>query len=260
MFEMMQKRRAAETKEADLLSNLVGSNENSYGDDAKSGQLTDDEIVGNIFIFLLAGHETTAHTFAYVFIFLALYQDEQEILYKQVSSVCPDGKIPAYEDMGKLNYALAVFYETLRFFAPVSCLPKHALQDTSFTTRNLAGEPVPVAVPKGSLVSIHIAGLQRNPRYWDEPNTFKPSRFLGEWPRDAFLPFSGGARACIGRRFSETEAVAVISMLILRYKITVKEEAQFTSETFEERQARLTKSASAITVYPIRAPLVFTRR
>jgi len=204
--------------------------------------------------------QTTAHTLAYTFIMLALYQDEQEILYEHVKSVFVGENIPSYEDMRQLNYSLAVFYETLRLFPAVPCLPKCATEDTTFTTRNTAGEPVHVVVPKGSIVNIHAGGLHYNPRYWENPTVFKPSRFLGEWPRDAFLPFSGGARACIGRKFSETEAVAIISLLVSRYKISVKEEPQFASETLEERRERLTKSAQVITIHPIRAPLVFTPR
>jgi len=153
-----------------------------------------------------------------------------------------------------------VIYESLRLFPPVFNLPKRAVEDTSLTTRNAAGEPVRIAIPKGSLVSLHIMGLHHNPRYWKDPLAFNPSRFLGEWPRDAFLAFSGGARSCIGRKFAETESVAVLSMFISRYKVSVKEEPEFASETLEERRARLTKSTATITIYPMRAPLVFTRR
>ena len=84
--------------------------------------------------------------------------------------------------------------------------------------------------------------------YWDEPDAFKPARFLGSYPRDAFLPFSGGPRGCIGRGFAETEGVAVLALIISKYKVEVKDEPQFRSETFDQRKARLLKSQHSLTI------------
>jgi cytochrome P450 len=47
-------------------------------------------------------------------------------------------------------------------------------------------------VPKGLDLALEVAGLHYNPKYWEDPFTFKPERFLGDWNRDAFLAFSGG--------------------------------------------------------------------
>jgi len=73
-------------------------------------------------------------------------------------------------------------------------------------------------------------------KYWKDPDEYQPSRFLGDWPRDAFLPFSGGVRSCLGRRFTELESIVVIAMILQKYKITVKEDPAFAKETFEERR------------------------
>ena len=75
-----------------------------------------------------------------------------------------------------------------------------------------------------------------------------PERFLRDYPRDAFLPFSGGPRGCIGRGFGETEGVAVLTMIISRYKVTVREEPQFAGESFAQRRARLLKSKLSVTL------------
>ncbi|KAI0960322.1 hypothetical protein AcW1_004865 [Taiwanofungus camphoratus] len=259
MEEMIQARKGAEKKEEryDLFSSLLDANEDEL--DGKT-KLSDSELMGNIFIFLIAGHETTAHTLAFAFIMLALYQDEQEKLYRHIKSVLPDDRIPAYEEMGQLTYSMAVFLETLRLFPPVIVIPKEAVEDTTLVTRNQADEPVSVPVPQGTILLIHTPGLHYNPRYWEEPYAFKPERFLGDWPRDAFLPFSGGARSCLGRRFSETEGVAILTYLVAHYRIDVKEEPQFAGETFEERKERLLACKTAITLYPVKSPLVFRRR
>ncbi|KAI0716473.1 cytochrome P450 [Earliella scabrosa] len=257
--EMVHARRSATVKEEryDLFSTLLDANEDEGDSEAK---LSDSAVLGNIFIFLVAGYETTAHTLAYAFILLALYQEEQEAFYQNIKSVLPSNRTPTYDEFSSLSYSLAVMNETLRWFPPVVNIPKKSAEDTSFTITNAAGEKRTIPVPRDSVIIITTPSLHNNSRYWDEPEAFKPARFLGNYPRDAFLPFSGGPRGCIGRGFGETEGVAVLTMIISRYKVTVREEPQFAGETFEQRKARLLKSQQSLTVYPERAPLVFTRR
>ncbi|XP_006455974.1 hypothetical protein AGABI2DRAFT_121882 [Agaricus bisporus var. bisporus H97] len=246
MVGMIETRKNSEKVERhDLFSNLLEANSG----DGETETLSADELIGNIFIFLLAGHETTAHTLSYTFALLALYQDEQEKLYQHIKSIVKDFRAPVYSDMPLLTRTLAVFYETLRMFPSVTHIPKRSAEDTLFTIINAKNEMVTVPVPKGTDVSIDVPGLHNNPKYWDDPSTFKPDRFMKpDWNRDAFLPFSGGPRACLGRRFAETESVVVISMLISQYKITVKEEPQFANESFEMRKERLFKSTRLLTL------------
>ncbi|OCH86802.1 cytochrome P450 [Obba rivulosa] len=259
MHGMVRARKQSEKKEEryDLFSSLLDANEDES--DGKT-KLSDEELVGNIFIFLIAGHETTAHTLAYTFIMLALYPDVQEKLYEHIKGVIGDGRLPSYEDMNSLTYSMAVFNETLRMFPPVNGIPKRSAEDTTIVASNGAGEKCTIVVPQGTNFMIHTPGLHYNPRYWEDPYAFKPERFLGDWPRDAFCPFSAGPRACLGRRFSETEGVAILSLLVLRYRIEVREEPHLEKESFDERKARLLNSSQSITLHPVKAPLVFKRR
>ncbi|KAF9054617.1 cytochrome P450 [Panaeolus papilionaceus] len=257
MSEMIQQRvQEAKVDRYDLFSSLLSANFQSLD----GTTLTEDELMGNIFVFLLAGHEAT-HTLAFTFGLLALYQDEQEKLHQHIKSVLADGREPTYDDMKHLTYSMAVFYETLRLFPPVTEIPKQAMEDTVLSTSNIQGDTKSVSIPKGTYVTISTAGLHYNPRYWPEPESFNPSRFLKpDWPRDAFLPFSSGPRACIGRKFSETEGIAALTLMVSKYKITVKEEPQFVNETFNERKARVLNTRAGISLTPVNVPLVFTRR
>jgi len=133
-----------------------------------------------------------------------------------------------YEQMPLLTYSLAVFYETLRMFPPVrisliqevcctcvtwrqvTAIPKIPAEDTSLVTSNIHGEKCTIPIPKDVDITICVPGLHYNrmvaylhyhvivslyrtlARYWEDPHVFKPSRFLEDWPRDAFLPFSAG--------------------------------------------------------------------
>ncbi|EAU86315.2 614/534 cytochrome P450 [Coprinopsis cinerea okayama7 len=211
---------AEKAEKHDLLSLLV-----EHSDEDKENPLTDQEVMGNIFLFLVAGHETTAQTLCFAFALLALYPEEQDALYQEIKTFVPDATLPASE------------------------VPKVATEDTVLTTGNLAGESKTIPVPKGTRISFSLPGVHHNPRYWPDPLEFKPSRFLDpNWPRDAFVPFSAGHRSCIGRRFFEVEAVATMVMLLSRYKITVKEEPQFAGETWEEKKARVLATRAGATL------------
>ncbi|KAJ3846377.1 cytochrome P450, partial [Lentinula lateritia] len=263
MLDMISEHRNAEKKEVrhDLFSNLLDASD----DDPT---FTDGDLISNIFIFLIAGHETTAHTLCYAFAFLALYPEQQELLFTQVKSILPDGKIPVsssqqsmYHEMPLFTYTMAVINETLRMCPIVTGIPKYSAEDTTLTIGNISGDKLVLPVPQGTEIDINTVGLHYNPRYWQDPEEFRPARFLDpDWPRDAFVPFSAGKNTCIGRKFFETEGVAVISLLISRYKIEIKEEPQFSNETFEERTVRVLASKVGLTTTPIHVPLVFKRR
>ncbi|KLO13107.1 cytochrome P450 [Schizopora paradoxa] len=261
MQEMIDERRTSDTKSDcdDLFRNLLDANSGEL--DRSESRLSDSELIGNIFVFLLAGHETSAHTLCFALGLLALYPEEQEAAYQNIQSVQGERSLPTYEDMNSLDYVLAVFYETLRLYPPVGSIVKKASEDSTLRTLNTeTKEPITVPVPKDSIVVLYANGLHYNPRYWEDPHAFKPSRFLRDWPREAFVPFSTGPRSCVGRRFSETESIAILAVILSRYKVEVKQEPQFAGETFEERKARLLSSKQGLTLTPTRVPLVFKKR
>jgi len=121
----------------------------------------------------------------------------------------------------------------------------------------------PLFIPKGSEVIICSESLHYNPRHWPDPYTFNPERFMkADWPRDAFLPFSAGSRACIGRRFAEIEGIVVITHILLRYQVSI-DPSRFPDvpgESKLERRGRLVQIGSFLMKPPKDLPLIFTRR
>ncbi|OJA09558.1 hypothetical protein AZE42_01134 [Rhizopogon vesiculosus] len=192
LTEMIQERKGSQLKEEDddLFTGLLSANndDNLLKDEVK---LNDSELFGNIFMLMVAGHETTGHSLAFAFALLALYPDKQEALYQHIKRVLPDGRIPTYDDMPSLSYSSAVYNETLRMFPPVHSVPKLSAENTTFTITDLNGTKRIVSVPQGIALTLAVPALHYNPKYWEDPHTFKPERFLGDWNRDAFLPFSG---------------------------------------------------------------------
>ncbi|KXN85347.1 Cytochrome P450 3A24, partial [Leucoagaricus sp. SymC.cos] len=264
MLEMIRDRQASEVQDKhDLFSSLIHANR----EELEGISLTEEELMGNIFIFLVAGHETTAHTLSFSFALLALYPEIQEKMLKHIKEVIPDERRPTYDDMPKLTYVMAVYNETLRLFSPVSSVSKKAPEDTSIIVGNCHNdEKKRIPIPKGTQLTIHVPGVQRNPRYWKSPQEYNPDRFVGDWNKDALAMFSVGPRACIGRkyaapplRFNETEAIAVIVSVIRRYRVEIKDEPEFKHKTFEKK-ARVLSTKLAITLATKRLPLSFRRR
>ncbi|KAG7093329.1 hypothetical protein E1B28_007009 [Marasmius oreades] len=252
MLEMVQTR--DKTDETDLFSSLL--KENATGNEETA--LNVREIIGNVFVLLIAGHETAAHTICFTLMLLALHPEEQDNLYREVKALLPDGREPTYEEMPLFTRAMAAYYETLRMFPPVTWIPKVCAEDTVLSAPSVDGtrmESVPV--PRGTHVIVDVVGLHYNPRHWEDPTEFRPSRFIREWPKDAFIPFSAGSHACIGRKFFEVEAIAILVMLIRKYEIEIPTKS---GETYEEKKARVLATTTAITLTPGDIPVVFRKR
>ncbi|KAL0569720.1 hypothetical protein V5O48_012235 [Marasmius crinis-equi] len=253
----------AQTKDAEsmdgvLLRSLISANMAVEGDDIGSSNrgLTDEELMSNLFILLLAGHETTAHTLSLALSLLALYPDAQRRVYDEVCQVWPRDLPPATElpesdhkaVISKLTYTNAVVHETIRHFPAVSRLGREVIQDTVIKARRFrkagAGakyetESFTVPLRKGDKVLIDIPGLHANPLYWgDDAEEFNPEKFIDtetyRWPREAFLAFSAGSRSCIGQKFALTEGVCALAMLIRRYEFLVP--SRLEGKTFEEQK------------------------
>ncbi|KAH8833183.1 cytochrome P450 [Flagelloscypha sp. PMI_526] len=257
MTEMIQERREAgqNLNKFDLFSGLL----ETVVDDDETLALDESEIMGNVFVFLIAGHETTAHTLAYTFGLLALYQEEQELARRDVEDVCRDGQLPRllrnFENVPFGSLCLAISF--------VTTIPKVVPEDTTITVSNNLGVKRVIAVPRGTEMSIHTTGLHYNAKYWPDPEAFKPEKFLDpSWPRDAFLAFSAGARSCIGRTFAETEAIAIISLILLKYRVEIQPSFLERTKmmTPMERREALLHSNNLLTLTPVNIPLRFIRR
>ncbi|KAK0192740.1 cytochrome P450, partial [Armillaria mellea] len=259
--------------DAALLRNLVEANMFEEAD-FNYKRLTDDELLSNTLTFLLAGHETTAHTICFALVLLALYPDVQRRVYEEVSRSWPEGATaPSYkESVATLEYTKSVFLETLRLFPPVARLGKLVQANSILPTRRFQMSPegkpcnierIPVAIEKGSLVIIDIFGLHMNPIHWgDDVEEFRPERFIDtesyRWPRDAFFAFAGGPRSCIGQRFAMTEGLSFLANIVRKYEILVPYDLR--DKGVEEQRKILLEWSPSITILPVGARALFRRR
>ncbi|KAL8277596.1 hypothetical protein RQP46_010028 [Phenoliferia psychrophenolica] len=246
----------------DLLGALIYAStdmDDEDGEDKESGTekkratLSDDELMGNIFFFLLAGHETSANAIAFVFVLLALYPEEQEKLFQHINEVLPPDAEPVYADFAKLTRVQAVFNESARLYPALVAIPKYAMQDTVVPTTPIddSTPATNIFIPKWTDIYLDAVALGRSQKYWGEDAaTFKPDRFFDapdgsyRWPRDAFLGFSGGHRACLGQKVATVTSTAVIALLIRKFSVHLPEDLDGTGakrtaagETFQEKNS-----------------------
>ncbi|KAG9013346.1 hypothetical protein FRB93_000869 [Tulasnella sp. JGI-2019a] len=164
MHEMIDERRALgiTDNEKDLLSNLIRA---SDADDGEGAPLSFREVTGNMFVFMIAGHETSGHTLAFMFALLALDLEEQQRLYDHIKSVLGD-KEPTYNDFNSLSRVLAALHETLRLYPPVINIPKECMSDATVTIRATGGEKIEatrtIAIVRGTMISINTTGVSYN--------------------------------------------------------------------------------------------------
>ena len=169
-----------------------------------------EEMVDQVAIFFLAGHETSASTLAWALYLMALYPEWQEKLATeaQVLEACD------FSVMSKLRLSRDVFRETLRLYPPVPMMVREAACPEVMRERD---------VRKGSQMVISPWHLHRHNRLWDNPDGFDPNRWHTEngktCQREAFIPFSAGARVCPGAGFAMIEGPLILSRILRDYRI-----------------------------------------
>ncbi|KAF5379107.1 hypothetical protein D9615_005952 [Tricholomella constricta] len=241
----------------DAFTMLVRANEQQTGKLCLNNQ----EVIGNVFIMLFAGHETTAHTLETTLALLALHQDLQNEVYEQIVSVVGYDRDPKFEDYANLDKVLHAFYEALRLFPTAYLLIREAAEDTVLQVPNPVGQEgsTPYPVPKGTRVIIDMISLHYNERYFADPTAFKPSRWSGTSSEsEALFSFSVGPRACIGRKFALTEAVAFLTMLLRDWRVEPAFKEDESREAWRERVMGTPDLVLTLSVKE--APVRLTRR
>ncbi|MET4101381.1 cytochrome P450 [Roseovarius sp. MBR-78] len=181
-------------------------------DPETGARFTTPEMVDQVAIFFLAGHETSASALAWALYLLALYPDWQARLAAEAEAVLGTSA-PEFGDMGRLKLARDVFRETLRLYPPVPMMVREAACPERFRGR---------AVARGAQVVLSPWHLHRHERLWERPDDFDPARYGSENGRDclrrAYMPFSAGPRVCTGAGFAMIEGPLLLAMLVGAYR------------------------------------------
>lgn len=186
---------------------------------SKRLEITEMDIIAQAMIFFFAGFETTSIMMSMMAYELAVNQDIQDRLIKEIDNHLQDtdGKI-TYEGINKLKYLDMVLSEVLRKWPPLPSTDRVAVKP--FTIEPSLPSEKPLHIPTGTICWIPIYGLQHDPKYYPNPSKFDPERFNEEnrskINQYAYTTFGGGPRNCLGSRFALMEGKTVY-VHILKY-------------------------------------------
>nr|WP_232541703.1 cytochrome P450 [Nocardia bovistercoris] len=214
--ELIAERRAAATDRGDLLSALLTARDNTVESSAAERELSDRELVDQVFTFFLAGAETTASALTWSLYLLGRHPEAADAVRAEVDAVLA-GRIARVEDLDDLPVVNRVLTETLRLYPPGWLLTRVVSADTT-----LDG----AVVPAGTTIAVSPHTVHRDPALYHRPHDFVPDRWIGVAPdRTNYLPFGAGARRCIGDRFALVEAGIALATIVSRWQLESAQDA-----------------------------------
>lgn len=206
--EIAQRRGSPDPDKMDILSLLV-----AVRDEAGEG-FTDKEIRDQVMTLMFAGHDTSTSTLTFMMHELARHPDVLARLREEQDRVL-GGDPPDIDRLEReMPYLDMVVDEVLRLYPPAWIGPRRAVRDFEFGGHH---------VSRGAYVNYCSWASHRIPEVFPEPEAFIPERFTRErkaaLPRGAYVPFGGGRRICIGKRFGQIEVKLVATMLLQRLRL-----------------------------------------
>jgi len=234
LAEIRRRRANPDAERSDILSLLIAAR------DEDGRAMSDDELLDEMFTLLMAGHETTATSLAWVFWHLGRHPGVVDRLRAELGRVVGDGPLEAGH-LSQLEYLDAVIKESMRL-TPVATLVARRLHEPA----HIGG----IALPAGTTVAANIYLAHRRPDVWREPEQFDPDRFIGLRPSpNTFFPFGGGVRRCLGAAMATYEMKTVLAEVLARVDLAIAP------------GYRMRPTLRAVTIAPSRGmPVVVERR
>ncbi|KXJ25206.1 cytochrome P450 3A24 [Exaiptasia diaphana] len=214
-----ERRKLGKDTYKDFLDLMINATNPEEPDNHK---LSDDDIIAQCVIFLLAGYETSSTTLALTCYYLAAKPEIQEKVQQEIDRVWPDEEeVPTYDAINDLHYLDMVISETLRLCPPGLMLMRECTKPCIVKG---------IKIPKDCPILVPAYSIHRDPKIYPEPETFDPERFSaeGKLSRDpySYLPFGHGPRNCIGMRFSRMEMKMMLARLLKRISLSMTPETK----------------------------------
>lgn len=208
LYQIIAEARASDDRGDHLLARLLDAKDED-GQTMSDAQLRDEAVT--VFV---AGHETTALTLSYALWAIAHDPAIGARVRQEVDEVL-GGRVASAEDVGRLPYTSAIISESLRCYPPAWAIGRQAMEEVQLGRYRL---------PPGDQVMISPWLSHHDARWFDDPWTFRPERWLDglaeRLPRFAWFPFGGGARICVGNHFALMEATLVLATWMQQVEVT----------------------------------------
>ncbi|XP_075034797.1 cytochrome P450 4B1-like [Mixophyes fleayi] len=184
--------------------------------DENGQSLSDKDLRAEVDTFMFEGHDTTASGISWILYCMAKYPEHQEKCREEIREVLGDRQTIEWEDLSRLSYTTMCIKESLRLYPPVPSVSRELSKPvTFFDGRNL---------PAGTVVSLNMYCIHRNPAVWKDPEAFDPLRFSQENSSTrhshAFVAFAAGPRNCIGQNFAMNEMKVAVALTLNRFELS----------------------------------------
>lgn len=214
VYRLISERRGRPDHPPDLLTSLLNAR------DASGAPMHDRQLRDEIMNVLMAGHETSTSTLVWLFLLLAQHPDEERKLHEELDSVLGD-RPPTAHDLPRLKLTDWMVSESWRLFPPIWMIGREAVRPCT-----LAGFPVPA----GTNVFLSQWVLHRDPRYFVDPEMFRPARWgdgsAAALPPFVYLPFGAGPRACVGAPVARIEMVLLVATIARRFTVRLTDQTE----------------------------------
>jgi cytochrome P450 len=222
IYRLIAERRASGRDHGDLLSMLLAAQDDpaartdeeiAPGADASGGGMTDQQVRDEAMTIFLAGHETTANALTWTWYLLSGASEVRARLHEEIDRVL-QGRLPAVADLPSLPFTEKIVTESMRLYPPAWLIGRRAI------------DPYPIGgfvAPARSILVMSPFIVQRDARYYRDPDRFDPERWTPEFkaslPRFAYFPFGGGPRQCIGESFAWMELILIVATMAQRWDL-----------------------------------------
>jgi cytochrome P450 len=207
VYGFIRERREQPQNHQDLLSMLLQAQDEDDGSVMTDKQLRDEALT-----LYLAGHETTSIALTFAWYLLAQHPEAEARLQQELAEVL-QGRPPTVEDRARLPFTEGVILETMRLFPPAWATARNALADCE-----IGGYHIPA---KSLLITTQWV-MHRDPRYFDDPEAFRPERWADDLirrlPKHVYFPFGSGPRVCIGNTFALMEGILLLATIAPHFR------------------------------------------
>jgi len=209
IYGLIAERRKSPGDRGDLLSMLLLAQDEEQG----GRGMTDAQVRDEAMTIFLAGHETTANALAWTWYLLSGAPDVEQQLHEEVDRVL-GGRMPTVADLPRLALVEQVITESMRLYPPAWIIGRRAIGEYEVGGYTL---------PPRTIVLISPYVIQRDARFFEEPDRFMPARWTPEFRQAlapfAYVPFGGGTRRCIGESFAWMELVLVTAAIAQQWRL-----------------------------------------
>ena len=224
---------------SNIMSQLLQASEKVDAEKKGVKALSEEEMMGNLFVFTAAGFDTTANTLAYGLVLLARYPKWQEWISEEIINIMPVDtslELDYTAVFPKATRVLACMLEVLRLFTPVIHISKESKAPQTIQTSRGSFH-----FPPNTTIYVNAVGLHLDPAVWRNLNlaeneeksetdelAFRPTRWINprtesqpifQPPKGTYVPWSGGPRVCPGQKMAQVEFTAIFLKLFHKHKI-----------------------------------------